>query len=84
MQALDAVLEAELADLERRELRRGLRPLGSASDAEVVFRGRPLLLLSSNNYLGLATHPALCAAAAAAIVRWGCGAGASRLICGHF
>jgi 8-amino-7-oxononanoate synthase len=84
VQALDVVLDAELADLEARALRRGLIPLESASDGEVVVRGRPVLLLSSNNYLGLATHPALRAAAAAAIARWGCGAGASRLICGHF
>jgi 8-amino-7-oxononanoate synthase len=83
VQALDAVLGAQLADLEARDLRRGLRALGSASDAEVVVGGRSVLLLSSNNYLGLATHPALRAAAAAAIARWGCGAGASRLICGH-
>jgi len=42
-----------------------------------------MLLLSSNNYLGLATHPALRAAATAAIARYGCGTGASRLIAGH-
>jgi 8-amino-7-oxononanoate synthase len=77
------VLEADLAALEAAGLRRRLRPLGSASDAEVTVGGRPVLLLSSNNYLGLATHPALRAAAVAAIERWGCGAGASRLIAGH-
>src|SRR5437867_216557 len=64
-------------------LRRRLRPLASASDAEVVLDGRRVLLLSSNNYLGLTTHPAVKAAACAAIERWGCGAGASRLISGH-
>src|SRR6266516_1598186 len=72
------VLDAEPAGLRRR-----LRPLASASDAEVVLDGRRVLLLSSNNYLGLATHPAVKAAACAAIERWGCGAGASRLISGH-
>jgi len=42
-----------------------------------------MLLLSSSNYLGLATHPALRAAATAAIARYGCGTCASRLIAGH-
>ncbi|HLK10039.1 MAG TPA: 8-amino-7-oxononanoate synthase [Candidatus Binatia bacterium] len=83
MEALDAALGAQLADLEARGLRRRLLPLGTAADAQVDVGGRTVLLLSSNNYLGLATHPALRAAAAAAIARWGCGAGASRLICGH-
>src|SRR5579885_2002876 len=55
VQALDAVLEAELADLERRELRRGLRPLGSASDAEVeaklaAFHGTEAALLFPSGY----------------------------------
>jgi 8-amino-7-oxononanoate synthase len=76
-------LTRELAALEDAGLRRRLRPLGSASDAEVLLDGRPVLLLSSNNYLGLATHPALAEAASAAVRRYGCGTGASRLIAGH-
>jgi glycine C-acetyltransferase/8-amino-7-oxononanoate synthase len=40
------------------------------------------MLLCSNNYLGLADHPQLRAAAADAATRWGCGAGASRLVSG--
>jgi 8-amino-7-oxononanoate synthase len=76
-------LEAELATLEAAGLRRHLRPLATAPDAEVTIGGRRCLLFSSNNYLGLATHPALRAAAIAAIERWGCGTGASRLIAGH-
>jgi 8-amino-7-oxononanoate synthase len=77
------VLEAELARLEAAGLRRRLRALASAADAEAVVDDRRVLLFCSNNYLGLATHPALCAAAAHAIERYGCGAGASRLIAGH-
>ena len=76
-------LEAELAALEDAGLRRRLRALASGSAAEVVVDGRPVLLLSSNNYLGLANHPALRAAACAAIERYGCGTGASRLVAGH-
>jgi glycine C-acetyltransferase len=76
-------LTAELAALDEAALRRRLRALASACDAEVVLDGRRVLLLSSNNYLGLASHPALKAAACTAIERWGCGTGASRLIAGH-
>jgi glycine C-acetyltransferase len=76
-------LESELAGLESRHIRRRLRALAGPCDAEVTLEGRRVLLLSSNNYLGLATHPALAAAAIEAIGRWGCGAGASRLIAGH-
>ena len=80
---LEAVLARDLAGLDAAALRRHLCPIESASDAEVVIDGRPYLLLSSNNYLGLATHPAVRAAARQAIERYGCGAGASRLISGH-
>jgi 8-amino-7-oxononanoate synthase len=83
VQERDAELTAELGRLEAAGLRRTLRPLGSGSDAEVEIDGRRVVLLSSNNYLGLATHPRLCAAACDAIARWGCGTGASRLIAGH-
>src|SRR5262249_33724164 len=76
-------LAAALAVLDDGGLRRRLRALESASDAEVVVAGRRVVNLASNNYLGLATHPALRAAACDAIARWGCGAGASRLISGH-
>ena len=75
-------LASELAALDDAGLRRRLRALGSASDPEVALDGRWLLLLCSNNYLGLATHPALRRAAIAAIERWGCGSGASRLVSG--
>lgn len=74
---------AEVAALEEAGLRRRLRALASASDTEVELDGRRVLLLCSNNYLGLATDPRLRAAARAAIERYGCGTGSSRLIVGH-
>ncbi|HJW68442.1 MAG TPA: 8-amino-7-oxononanoate synthase, partial [Candidatus Binatia bacterium] len=83
MQPLDDELAAELTRIEGAGLRRVLRPLGSGSAAEVMIAGRPVLLLSSNNYLGLAHHPAIVAASCEATRRWGCGTGASRLISGH-
>ncbi len=48
----------------------------------MLLDGKPVLLLCSNNYLGLADHPAVRAAAADAAMKWGVGAGASRLISG--
>src|SRR5581483_8109508 len=48
----------------------------------VLLEGKPVMLLCSNNYLGLADHPHVRAAAAEAATRWGCGAGASRLVSG--
>jgi 8-amino-7-oxononanoate synthase len=47
-----------------------------------VLDGKPVLLLCSNNYLGLADHPRVREAAADAAMRWGVGAGASRLVSG--
>jgi 8-amino-7-oxononanoate synthase len=81
---LQAELADELSNLARAGLRRRLRALASGADTEVTVDGRRVLLLCSNNYLGLATHPAVRAAACAAIERWGCGAGSSRLVAGHF
>jgi glycine C-acetyltransferase/8-amino-7-oxononanoate synthase len=49
----------------------------------VLLDGEPVLLLCSNNYLGLADHPRVREAAAEAAMRWGVGAGASRLISGN-
>src|SRR4029077_18721170 len=48
----------------------------------VVVDGRTALLMCSNNYLGLADHPRVRAAAAEAALHWGVGAGASRLVSG--
>src|SRR5262249_36364969 len=79
----DAEWLADLAAIEARGLRRSLRPLAGASEAEVEVDGDRAVLLSSNNYLGLPTHPALVPPARDPVARWGCGAGAWRLISGH-
>ena len=73
---------AELAELEARGLRRRLRVAESPPGRLVQLEGRAVLNLSSNNYLGLADHPALARAALDATERAGTGAGASRLILG--
>lgn len=53
-----------------------------AAGPEGSLDGRPVVSFASNDYLGLTTHPAVMAAAIAAIERWGTGATASRLIVG--
>lgn len=73
----------ELSALEARSLRRSLRPLPSGGPL-IDFEGRAFVNLASNDYLGLSTHPSLKAAAADAVDRCGVGAGASRLVVGHF
>jgi glycine C-acetyltransferase/8-amino-7-oxononanoate synthase len=63
-------------------LMRRLRPVDGQQDTWVTVEGRRALLLCSNNYLGLANHPALIAAAQRAAHDFGVGSGASRLISG--
>jgi glycine C-acetyltransferase/8-amino-7-oxononanoate synthase len=72
-----------LEELRDQGLRRRLRLIGGPQGPRVTLDGRPVLLLCSNNYLGLADHPRVRGAAAEAAMRWGTGAGASRLISGN-
>ncbi len=83
--ALDPRLEPyarRLEALRRRGRERGLRVVGGGAEPWVEVDGRRLLNLSSNNYLGLATHPEVRAAAAEAAERAGAGSGSARLIAG--
>jgi len=75
-------LVEELDQLRQQGLFRPLRVLGSAQDTEVVVDGKHVLNLSSNNYLGLTTHPRLKAAMIEATEQWGAGSGAVRTIAG--
>ncbi len=68
--------------LESEGLRRRLRLIDGPQGPEVLLDGQPVLLLCSNNYLGLADHPRLRRAAADAALALGTSAGASRLISG--
>ena len=77
-----AFLAAELEELKGSVLYRRLRPVRGAQSARVEVEGRKVVLLSSNNYLGLADDSALRDAAILALERYGCGAGASRSISG--
>ena len=71
-----------LKQMADRALTRRLQALGSATGPVVQFAERPVILLCSNDYLGLSTHPTVIQAAMRATEQYGTGAGASRLICG--
>ena len=79
---LKDILTARLAEVKESGLYRRLRAVESAQDAAIILEGQEVLLFSSNNYLGLANHPALKQAAREATQQYGCGSGASRLISG--
>ena len=75
-------IEVALEELTRLGLHRSTRLISGPQGPQVLLDGRPVLLLCSNNYLGLAEHPRVREAAADAAMRWGVGAGASRLVSG--
>jgi glycine C-acetyltransferase/8-amino-7-oxononanoate synthase len=75
-------IESRLEELERLGLSRRTRLVSGPQGPTVLLDGKPMLLLCSNNYLGLADHPRVREAAAEAAMRWGVGAGASRLVSG--
>jgi glycine C-acetyltransferase/8-amino-7-oxononanoate synthase len=72
-----------LEELRDQGLYRRLRLIGGPQGPRVTLDGNQVLLLCSNDYLGLANHPRVKGAAAEAAMRWGAGAGASRLISGN-
>ena len=76
-------LGAEYAALEHVGLRRHLRTVMSAPTGTVNLDGRDVVLLGSNNYLGLSTHPKVIDAAIEATQTFGTGASGSRLISGN-
>lgn len=75
-------LNERLAALRQQGLYRELRRVDSAPGPRIEIGGQTLLNFSSNDYLGLANHPTLKAAAIKAVEQFGAGTGASRLICG--
>ncbi len=77
-------LREELARLDAAGLLRRRRVIDSPQGPRVRVEGRELLAFASNDYLGLASHPALMQAAAEGAARFGVGAGAAHLVAGHF
>jgi 8-amino-7-oxononanoate synthase len=76
-------IEDRLAEIKNRGLYRRLRSVSGPQGPRVLLDGKPVLLLCSNNYLGLADHPRVREAAAEAAMRYGAGSGASRLVSGN-
>jgi 8-amino-7-oxononanoate synthase len=76
-------LRRELRSIDEQGLRRRLREVRGRQQAVISLDGRSVVNFSSNNYLGLADHPALAEASHRAIEQHGVGAGASRLIVGN-
>ncbi|ACB75939.1 glycine C-acetyltransferase [Opitutus terrae] len=76
-------LRQTLADIEAAGLYKQERVLATAQQARVATaEGRAVLNFCANNYLGLANHPQIIAAAHAALDRWGYGLSSVRFICG--
>lgn len=76
-------LNASLAQRREAHLYRQRRVLETPQGPQVVIDGRPCLAFSSNDYLGLANHPALKRAMVEGVERFGVGGGASHLVMGH-
>ena len=75
-------LTREIKSIRGFELWRELRCIESNQGSHVEYNGEKLINFSSNDYLGLAAHPALEEAARNAVKKFGVGSGASRLVCG--
>jgi 8-amino-7-oxononanoate synthase len=76
-------IEERLANIKGAGLYRRMKIVSGPQGPRVLLDGQPVLLLCSNNYLGFADHPRVREAAAEAAMRYGAGAGASRLISGN-
>ncbi|GAA0711900.1 8-amino-7-oxononanoate synthase [Dokdonella soli] len=76
-------LAAAQSERARQALLRRLRTVEAVDGAHIQIAGKQLLNFASNDYLGLAQHPALREALAKAVARWGVGASAAHLLGGH-
>ncbi|HEY0166963.1 MAG TPA: glycine C-acetyltransferase [Jatrophihabitans sp.] len=75
-------MSSELAEITSAGLLKKERQIASAQSANIVAGGRPVLNFCANNYLGLADHPDVLAAARQALTDWGFGLASVRFICG--
>jgi len=76
-------LQNSIEKLKSVGLYRELKPISSAPGRDIVLAGKTYINLSSNNYLGLATHPEVKEAARQAIEKYGTGGTSSRLVAGN-
>src|ERR1051325_3574256 len=82
MSAFQDDLTGRLKAIRADGLFREVREVESAQGTHVTVEGKRLLNFSSNDYLGLANHPAVKQAAREAVEKYGAGSGSARLICG--
>lgn len=75
-------LEEQIRELKEQDIFRPLARLSGPQGSRAVINGKEVVNLSSNNYLGLSTHPHLIKAAVEAALRYGVGSGAVRTIIG--
>lgn len=81
--SLDAKLKAQLTEREQARLYRHRQVLESPQGVDVVVNGERYVNFSSNDYLGLASHPRVIEALADGARKWGAGSGAAHLVSGH-
>lgn len=79
---MEISIEEQLQEIRERGLFRSTRVIGGWQSAHVQIDGRSVLMLCSNNYLGLADHPVLIEASVRAAQQYGTSSGASRLVSG--
>ena len=82
-QRLDALLTPALEVRKEESLYRLRRIVDGPQGPEITADGKPCLNFSSNDYLGLAAHPTVAAAARQALDKYGTGSGAAHLVTGH-
>ena len=83
MEGFDSQLKEQLSVLEQQGLHRALRVVEFVRGILITIAGRELINFSSNDYLGMSSHPAIAEAMGEGARRWGTGSTASRLICGN-
>ena len=85
MTTVDASLQEELAAMDKAGTRKAFRYLSTPMDTETTMENiGKVLVLSSNNYLGLANHPDVIEAGREALKTYGAGTASVRFICGTF
>ena len=75
-------LQQELGEIRSSGLWKSEREIASAQSAHITVEGRDLINMCANNYLGLANHPEVVAAAHQALDDYGFGTASVRFICG--
>src|SRR5260370_29317721 len=81
-QELYDTLDRELESIKQAKTFKYEVPLDSQQGGDVIVDGREVVMLASNNYLGLSNHPRIKDAARQALDRWGYGLASVRFLCG--